>query len=66
MQQYPTLLFFNENLKGCIMARCFKQLSFQDRLIIDELLNQKKSRSEIAKLIGVHRSTITRELNRNW
>ena len=48
------------------MARCFKQLSFQDRLIIDELLNQKKSRSEIAKLIGVHRSTITRELNRNW
>lgn len=48
------------------MARCFKQLNFEDRLMIDKLFNKKMSRTKIAKTLGVHRSTITRELNRNW
>ena len=48
------------------MARCFKQLNLQDRTKLFDLLRHKTPVSQIAKIIGVHRSTIYRELNRNF
>ncbi len=41
------------------------QLTDEQRTILAHLLSQEKTRSEIAEEIGVHRSTITRELQRN-
>ena len=43
----------------------YKQLDLAQRYKIECYLRLGKSQSEIAKLIGVHRSTISRELNRN-
>jgi IS30 family transposase len=41
----------------------YNRLSFQDRVIIETLLTEKKSKIFIAKKLNRHRSTITREIN---
>lgn len=43
----------------------YKQLTREQRYQIIVLLKTEQSKSEIAELIGVHRATIYRELNRN-
>ena len=43
----------------------YNHLSQAQRYTIDRLLKQGKSQSEIAKIIGVHRSTVSREIARN-
>jgi len=43
----------------------YKQLGQEQRYQIEVLIEAGKSKSEIAELIGVHKSTIGRELNRN-
>ena len=43
----------------------YNHLSQEQRYTIDRLLKQGKSQSEIAKIIGVHRSTVSREIARN-
>lgn len=48
-----------------IKGSSFKQLSKEDRTHIERWARAKKSKSEIAKLLGVHRSTICRQLNNN-
>lgn len=47
------------------MKKKYKHLSREQRYAIDRLLKQGKSQSEIAKVIGVHRSTVSREIARN-
>ena len=42
---------------------CFKQLSKDDRTNIERWARAGKSKSEIARLLDKHRSTITRQLN---
>lgn len=44
--------------------RQFRHLTFNDRLIIESMINQGKSASQIALRLGVHRATIHRELKR--
>lgn len=44
--------------------RHFKHLSFNDRLKIEALLKAKVSKKEIAQILGVHISTVYRELER--
>ena len=41
------------------------QLKLSDRQIIDTLIKNKKTKAEIARIIGCHRSTICREIKRN-
>ncbi len=43
----------------------YKQLTEKDRTLIWSLRRERKSQSEIARIIGCHRSTIGRELKRN-
>jgi IS30 family transposase len=43
----------------------YNQLSREQRYTIYCLLQKKLSKSKIAEIIGVHRSTVTRELQRN-
>lgn len=43
----------------------YKHLTAEQRYTIDVLLQQKKSRKEIAKTIGVSESTLSREIRRN-
>lgn len=43
----------------------FKQLNLPQRYQIEILLKSGSSQTQVANLIGVHRSTISRELNRN-
>jgi IS30 family transposase len=43
----------------------YKQLGQEQRYVIDRLLRQGKSKSEIARVLGYHKSTIGRELKRN-
>lgn len=43
----------------------YKQLGQEQRYVIDRLLRQGKSQKEIANALGYHKSTISRELNRN-
>lgn len=43
----------------------YKQLAFQKRCQIYDLWRAEYSQAEIAKEIGVHKSTISRELKRN-
>ena len=43
----------------------YKQLTYYQRSQIYTLLQEKKSKSEVARQIGCHRSTITREMKRN-
>ena len=44
--------------------RHFKQLNFKNRIEIETLLKQGFNQSQIAKHLGVDRSTISREINR--
>ncbi|WCE31561.1 helix-turn-helix domain-containing protein [Vibrio sp. SCSIO 43137] len=43
----------------------YKQLTEEKRLQIWAMRKEGKSQSEIARLLQVHRSTVSRELNRN-
>lgn len=43
----------------------FKHITSEDRVVIDSLLQEQRSNTYIARRIGVHRSTIGRELTRN-
>lgn len=45
--------------------RTFHQLTKKDRIMIEKGLEEGKTKSEIAREIQVHRSTITRETKRN-
>lgn len=45
-------------------SRKFKQLNEKQRYTIEKLLNDGYSQSQISKLLGVHRSTISREIKR--
>lgn len=47
------------------MKKKFKQLSPEQRYQIGALLEAGKNNSEIADIIGVHKSTVSRELKRN-
>ena len=47
------------------MEKSRKRLTLKERIIIETLLSQNKSKSDIAKLLNRNRSTITREVN-NW
>ncbi|HHX59751.1 MAG TPA: helix-turn-helix domain-containing protein [Epulopiscium sp.] len=48
-----------------ITMKKYKQLNREQRYQIGVLLKIGKNKSEIASIIGVHRSTISRELKRN-
>src|SRR3990170_3246470 len=47
------------------MEEQYKHLTMDERDIITELLYDRRTISEIAKAIGRHKSTISRELKRN-
>lgn len=47
------------------MPKGYKQLTIHQRLVIGYYLSKGATQTEIAKQIGVHRSTISRELKRN-
>ncbi|MBP4143240.1 helix-turn-helix domain-containing protein [Flavobacterium sp. P4023] len=44
------------------MKKKYKRLSFEERIIIETLLKENKSKSYIAKQVNRNRSTITKEL----
>ncbi len=46
--------------------RRYKQLTMEDREEIYQLLEQGKSQTEIAKALRKSKSTIGREIKRNW
>lgn len=48
-----------------MQERCYTHLSAHDRRVIAKLLAEKKTVTEIAKRIGRHKSTVSRELRRN-
>jgi IS30 family transposase len=48
------------------MGRTYRQLTMDDRRRIDRMRAQKTPIDEIARSVGRHRSTIYRELKRNW
>ncbi|WP_157002536.1 IS30 family transposase [Agromyces laixinhei] len=49
------------------MTAHYRHLSLEDRIEIERLAGLDVPRAEIARLVGVHRSTITRELGRgSW
>lgn len=49
------------------MTAHYRHLSLDDRIEIERLVDAGVSRAEIARRVGVHRSTITRELKRgSW
>ena len=43
----------------------YKQLGQEQRYVIDRLMKQGRSQKEVADSLGYHKSTISRELNRN-
>ncbi|QLH45103.1 MAG: helix-turn-helix domain-containing protein [Bacteroidota bacterium] len=47
------------------MTKKYNQLTLAQRYKIEALIKVGKSQSEIAQIIGVHKSTIHRELKRN-
>ena len=47
------------------MTKKYNQLSPEQRYKIEALLSANLNQTEIAEIIGVHKSTISRELNRN-
>ena len=55
---------FNDQEKGALM-RTYKQLTIEKRYHISALLKTEKKVSDIAKIVGVDKSTISRELRRN-
>ena len=44
--------------------RIYKQLTFTDRLRIEKMLKEKKSKREIADVLRVHFTTVYREIKR--
>lgn len=49
------------------MTAHYRHLTLEDRIEVERLLDLKVHRAEIARRLGVHRSTITRELRRgSW
>lgn len=46
------------------MGKCYRQLQWKDRVNLEVLLRAGHSKSEIARLLHVHRSTIYNELKR--
>jgi len=48
------------------MARSFVQLSFDERRVIARMYEKKISQAEIARTLRRDRSTICRELRRNF
>lgn len=51
--------------EGLVMTRRYRQLTQVQRYHIEILLSESLSAREIAKRIGVHHSTVYRELSRN-
>ena len=47
------------------MEQKYRHLTYEDRTVIKVLLQENKSYSYIARIIGVHKSTISREIQRN-
>lgn len=47
------------------MAKSYRHLTYEQRCQIYILKERGDSFAEIARIIGVHRSTVTRELERN-
>lgn len=47
------------------MKKKYRHLTYEDRTVIKVLLQENKSYSYIARIIGVHKSTISREIQRN-
>ncbi len=47
------------------MSRCYTQITLADRRRLQQLMTAKVSINEMARLLGRHRSTIYREINRN-
>jgi IS30 family transposase len=47
------------------MSKNYTQLSVEQRYQIEALIKGKKRQKEIAQILGVHPSTISRELARN-
>ena len=47
------------------MGKTYKQITDEERCLIDRLHAAGQSKSEIAKVIGRHKSTISREIERN-
>lgn len=45
--------------------RTFRQLTKKDRIMIQRGIEEKNSKAEIARALGVHRSTVGREIKRN-
>ena len=43
----------------------YRRLTYDDRIVIENMRKAKKTQSEIANAIGVSQSTISRELSRN-
>lgn len=52
-------------MKAQLMERKYKRLTFKDREYIGKLLVQGFNRAQIAQLLGVHKSTVCREIKRN-
>lgn len=46
------------------MGKCFKQITREDRVVINHLLKVGASKTKIAEQLGFHRSTIYREISR--
>ena len=46
------------------MAREYKHLTLEQRIKIKNMLDEKKTVSEICKIFGVHSSTIYREVKK--
>ena len=48
------------------MRRPFTNLTLDERRVISRLLQAKVPKTKIAQMLGRSRSTITREVKRNW
>ncbi|MCR9243308.1 MAG: helix-turn-helix domain-containing protein [Rhodobiaceae bacterium] len=48
------------------MRRSFTQLSQDERRILGQLLQKQTTKTRIAEILGRDRSTIHREIKRNW
>lgn len=47
------------------MGTCYRQLKEEDRILLGSMLYRNYSKAKIAEILGVHRSTIYREIKRN-
>lgn len=47
------------------MGECYRHLVLDDRVDIEKMVGQGLSLTQIARVLGVHKSTISRELRRN-